>query len=195
MSKSATPRIPEANVDPLFLTRWSPRAFADSEVSSAELDSLFEAARWSPSCFNEQPWLFLYARESEDRSLFLDLLMEGNRPWAGRAPVLAFVVARRQFRHNSKPNRWAGFDSGAAWMSLALAAHQCGLVTHAMGGFDQDRAYEVLQVPSEEFEIMAAMAIGHPGDAADLPEALREREEPSSRNPLDSIRQEGVYQE
>lgn len=193
MSQSDKPRLPEAEVDALFVTRWSPRAFSDKPLSSEELDTLFEAARWAPSCFNEQPWLFLYARNAEDKALFTDLLSEGNRVWAARAPVIAFAVARRHFGRNGKPNRWAAFDTGAAWMSLSLAAHQRGLITHAMGGFDQARAYEVLRLPPSAFEILAAIAIGHTGDPADLDAALREREAPSPRNALDSIRREGVF--
>jgi len=181
------------DVDPLFLERWSPRSFAADPLPQDQLDALFEAARWAPSCFNEQPWLFLFARSERDRELFASLLSDGNRGWASQASVLAFLFARRRFARNDGPNRWAGFDSGAAWMSLALQARQLGLDTHAMGGFDEERVYESLGVPREDYEAMAACAIGKRAERERLPAELAERERPSPRKPLDQVIHEGRF--
>jgi len=191
MNPTPSERTPEAEVDPQFLERWSPRAFADDPVDAAHLASLFEAARWAPSCFNEQPWLFVYAVEAEDRARVLDLLVEANRAWARRAPVLGVVFARRHFARNGDANRWAAFDAGAASMSLALQAGRLGLAAHFMGGFDADRAGEALGAPASDYEPMAAFALGRRGDASSLPEALAERERPSGRKPLAEVAVEG----
>lgn len=192
MDVSAT-RTTEAKVDLLFYGRWSPRAFAPDPVSSADIASVFEAARWAPSCFNEQPWLFVWGRSPEDRARILDLLVPANREWAAAAPVLGIVFARRTFARNGKPNRWAAYDSGAAAMSLALQAHLLGYVVHFMGGFDESRAPAALGVPKDGFEAMAAFALGRRGSPASLPPALREREVPGPRKPLAEVAFEGFW--
>lgn len=188
-----SPRESANNVDPMFLSRWSPRAFMEKPIPEADLMSLFEAARWAPSCFNDQPWLFLYSKSEKDKALFLSLLMDSNQVWAKAAPVLAFALTRKHFSHNQAPNRLAAFDTGAAWMSLALAAHKIGLATHAMGGFHQDAAYEKLQVPRDKFEIQCAIAIGYRADADTLPTALRDRETPSQRKATQTIAAAGSF--
>ena len=182
-------RETEAAVDPRFVRRWSPRAFEERPVPAADLASLFEAARWSPSCFNEQPWLFVYGARPDDdsRGRVFDLLVEGNQAWAKRAPALGVVFAKRTFSGNGKPNRWGGFDSGLASMALTLQAQELGLSVHFMGGFDASRAAEALGVDGDDWEPMAAFAIGYQGDKSVLPEELQEREQPSGRKPLAEV--------
>jgi nitroreductase len=177
-------RTPEVDIDPMFTDRWSPRSFAPEPLSDEELQSLFEAARWAPSCYNEQPWLFIYAVSEGDRQRFATALVEQNRLWARRAPVLLFVVARLEFARNGKANRHGIFDAGAAWMSLALQARKRGLYAHAMAGFSVERAHEVLAVPRQGYEIMAAVAIGRRDDPALLPAPVAANEAPNGRRPL-----------
>jgi nitroreductase len=155
--------------------------------------SLFEAARWAPSCFNEQPWLFLYATSTSDRNRFAEALVEKNREWAAQAPVLLFVAARRLFTRNGRPNRHAGFDTGAAWMSLALEARKLGLHTHAMAGFDQERAHDILELPRDEYEIFAAVALGRRGDRESLPPDVAKGESPNDRKNLNDMISEGRF--
>ena len=182
MSKlSANPRVPEAQVDSMFLDRWSPRAFLDEPIPEHQIKTLFEAARWAPSCFNEQPWLFLYATELEQRKIFTSLLLEKNQRWAANAPLLIFVVARRKFMKGGAHNRHAKFDAGAAWMSLALQARKLGLYAHAMAGFHLEKSYQVLGVPKEDYVVIAAVAVGRLGDSSRLPDDLREMELPKDR--------------
>jgi len=180
-------RATEAEVDPLFPQRWSPRSFLSDPVPGHQLQSLFEAARWAPSCNNEQPWMFIYATNRTDRDRFLGILNEQNRAWACNAPVLAFVLARKHFAKSGKENRHAGFDAGAAWMSLALQAVKLGLYAHAMAGFSLEKAYTILGVPKDHYDIIAAVAVGKKGDPAILPEELRSRESPNTRKPLANI--------
>ncbi len=177
----------------MFLDRWSPRSFLPEPISEEDVATLFEAARWSPSCFNEQPWLFLYARSEEQRKEFAGALVEGNRVWASKAPLLAFAFARKAFTHNGKPNGLAEFDSGAAWMSICLQALSMGLWCHGMGGFDADKAHQVTGVPQDTHRAMCGIAIGRKGDAAALPENLREREGPSDRRAIEEIAMEGRF--
>src|SRR5262245_3218098 len=118
----SNPRTPEHEVDAIFLDRWSPRAFQQRPLTDDQIATLFEAARWAPSCFNDQPWLFIYARTEKDRARFSAILVEKNQQWASRAPLLIFACARKQFAHNQKENRFGQFDTGAAWCSLALQA-------------------------------------------------------------------------
>jgi nitroreductase len=179
----------------MFVGRWSPRSFLPEPVDPAQLRAVFEAARWAPSSINAQPWMFLYATRPADRVRFAEALNEGNRLWATQAPVLVYLLARRTVAEGpwaGQPNPMAPFDAGAAWMSLALQAHLLGLSAHAMGGIDRAKAAEILGVPAE-YEVLVAIAIGHRGDPAQLPEVLRAREGPSPRHPLGMVAIEGRF--
>jgi len=186
-------REPQAEVDPMFLERWSPRAFDPEPLPAEAIDSLFEAARWAPSCFNEQPWLFVYGTDMEERGVFLEILSERNRLWAVNAPLLAVVFARRTFAGKGNPNRWAPFDCGAAWVSLALQARTMGLYAHGMAGFSREKACELLGVPEEEYDAMAAIAVGMYGDGDKLDERFRETEKPNTRKPLAEVAVKGRF--
>jgi nitroreductase len=186
-------RKAEYEVDELFLDRWSPRAMSGEPVTEEELLTLFEAARWAPSSFNNQPWRILYARrDTEHWPVFLGLLVEGNRSWAKDAAALLLFVSKETFDHNSKPYPTHSFDTGAAWENLALQATLGGLVTHGMQGFDYERARTELNIP-EGFRVEAMAVVGRPGDPASLPEKLREKEMPSDRKPLSEITCEGPF--
>jgi nitroreductase len=176
-------RRPDWDVDSMFVDRWSPRGFSGEPLTGRELETLFEAARWAPSCYNEQPWLFVYATEPEARGKLLACLVAKNQAWAARAPVLMFVLSRRKFARGGKENRHAPYDAGAAWMALALQARKLGLYAHAMAGFSQEKAYAALGADPGEFLIMAAVAVGRLGDPAGLPEDLLALESPNDRKP------------
>jgi len=136
-------------IQQLMLERWSPRAMSGEPLIEKELDTLFEAARWAPSCFNEQPWRFLYAhRDTDHWPLFFDLLLEANQIWARNAGALITVISKQTFTHNSNPNISHSLDTGAAWQNLALQATAMGLVAHGMAGFDYTRAKLELKIPS-----------------------------------------------
>jgi nitroreductase len=189
------PRVPEVNIDSMFLDRWSPRAFLPEPLHPDEIRALFEAARWAPSASNDQPWLFVYAVGEEDRRRFAATLVEWNQRWAPSAPLLGYVLARRNLAGKSSPNATALFDAGAAWMSLSLQAHKLGLHAHGMGGFDKEKAITALGVPADRYEVIAAFVVGRRGEPASLPEDLRERELPSLRKPLAEVAAEGRFPE
>jgi nitroreductase len=186
-------RTPDAEIDAAFIQRWSPRSFSSEAIEPEKVRSLFEAARWAPSASNLQPWLFVYADDEESLARARPVIRDGNRRWADRAPLLVFVFARRANTKTGEPNRLAAFDTGAAWMSLALQAHRLGLVTHAMGGIHQDRAYEVLGVPSAEYESLCAIAVGKHDVPDVLPDDLRAREAPSVRRPAGEFALRGTF--
>ena len=190
-SWASTMRPVEAEVYPLFVERWSPRAFDSEPVAPETLRTLFEAARWAPSSANEQPWLFVYADTPESRAQILPAILPMNRTWAERAPVLVFLFARKKFAQpgpfQGHPNPTALFDAGAAWMSLAAQAHLVGLSTHAMGGIDRNEAFRLLGVSPEDYDVLIAIAIGHRAAPSTLPEPLASREVPSARRPLAEI--------
>lgn len=185
-------RSAEANVASMFIERWSRRALSTRPLAPATVRSLLEAARWAPSSGNSQPWRFVYADDEQTLADARPVLVDSNRRWADKAPLLLFVFAQK---HNAKgaPLPTGEFDSGSAWMSLALQAHALGLVAHGMVGFHHDKAYQVFGVPSDAFTALAAIAVGYPGDEAELPEDLRAREQPNSRKHVDEFAFRGRY--
>lgn len=183
----------EIQVDKQFTDRWSPRAFSSEPIEEATIKSLFEAARFAPSSYNEQPWRFVYAYKPEDLAKFRPLLMDMNRLWADKAPILIFVLAKKKFTMNGEENFHGRFDAGAAWMSLALQARSLGLYTHAMGGIHYDKVQEVLGIPADEYEVICGIAAGKIGDASELPDKYKEIEGPSPRKPLNEIAFEGSF--
>jgi nitroreductase len=173
-----------APVHELIRNRWSPRAFADKPVAPEVLQSVFEAARWAPSSNNEQPWAYLVATndDAENFAKMVSILVEFNAGWAQHAPVLALSVAHLKTREG-QPNRVALHDVGSATAQLTFEANARGLLVHQMAGFDAQKARQFFAIP-EDWEPVAAMAIGYPGDPQRLPDRLRERElAPRSRKP------------
>lgn len=189
------PRHADYPIDPIFLARWSPRAFAGEPVPEAVLRSMFEAARWAPSSYNSQPWRFLYARRGTPHfDKFLGLLVEFNQSWAKTAGALVILVSKETMQVGDKvmPSRTHALDAGAAWGYLALEAVRLGWTTHAMAGVDLERARVELTIP-EGFSPQIAIAIGRLGDKAILPEGLRGREVPSPRLPQSEFVFEGGF--
>ena len=185
------------DIDPLFLERWSPRAFDASSLSEEEVLRLLEAARWAPSSYNVQPWRFVYAlRDTPAWDRLLGLLVPQNAAWAARASLLLLVASDTLMQPpgaaEAKPSHSHSFDAGAAWAQLALQATRMGLRAHGMIGFDIDRARAELAVP-DRFRIEAMLAVGRQDDPSVLPENLRAREQPSDRKPVESFAAEGAW--
>lgn len=188
-SEETSPTISEQ-----FLQRWSPRALSGQAVKEAQINSLIEAARWAPSCFNAQPWRFAVARAgTEEFDRLLETLVDANQAWAKNAGALIAIISRTQYERNDAPAPTHSFDTGAAWMSVALQAQAMGLATHGMQGFDQDSARSVLAVP-EVYDLPALIAIGYPGEVSSLPEDYQARETPSDRKLLAEILFNGNFE-
>jgi nitroreductase len=186
-------RHPDHPIESIFIIRWSPRAMSGEPLSDADLNRLFEAARWAPSTYNEQEWRFLYARrETPHWDTFFSLLVEGNQQWCGNGAVLLVICSHKVFERNGKPNPVHTFDTGAAFENLALQGAQMNLVVHGMAGFDRGKARALLNVP-DDYDVEAMAVIGRPGNPDDLPEALRDREVPTGRKPVAEIIGEGAF--
>lgn len=189
-------RHPDHPVAPEFPARWSPRSFTERQVTRDEVMSLLEAARWAPSASNHQPWRFVWAVRGETGFAAIRDTLTGNNPvWAGKAGAL-FVVASKDTVTNRDgaevANRTAGFDTGAAWISLALQARTMGLFAHAMGGFDKDRLAAAVGLP-DAHTLHCVVAVGEQGPAEALPEDLAAREKPSGRKPVVEIAVHGRF--
>lgn len=189
----AANRRPGHPIESLIVNRWSPRALNGEPITDAEMWTLFEAARWAPSTFNEQEWRFLFARAGRPEwDQFFELLEQANRTWCSRAALLAVIIAKKTFSKTGKPNPVHLFDCGNAFENLALQGTAMGLAVHGMQGFNYARARQALIVPAD-FDVVAMFAVGHPGNPADLPDDLRKKEIPSDRKPLDEIVCEGAF--
>ncbi len=185
MEKPADTQFP---IHDLLKRRWSSRAFDERLVESEKLKSLFEAARWAPSSNNEQPWRFIVARKDRELewSHLLACLVEGNRKWAYRAPVLILSVASLNFEDTCKPNRHALHDIGMSTENLVLQATALGLVAHQMAGFDVEKARTDLKIPAD-YEPVVMIAIGYPGDPSLLPDYLQQRESARRERNVSSV--------
>ena len=163
------------------------------EISNETLMMLFEAARWAPSSFNNQPWRFIYAkRNSSYWQTFLDLLEPANQAWAKNAAVLMVIVSHKVFDYDGRPSRTHSFDAGAAWENLALQGSILGLVVHGMEGFNYDKASQVLKIP-DTYTVEAMVAVGVYGNVEQLPKKLQDVDFPNDRKPLNEILFEGLF--
>lgn len=181
------------SISPLIIDRWSPRAMTGEEMTDQELIPLFEAARWAPSSYNNQPWRFLYAkRNTAEWPLFFDLMVDFNKGWTKNAAVIAVVISGKNFEHNTKPSRTHSYDAGAAWMALALEGTARGYVVHGMEGFDYEKAKKDLNIP-DDFQVEAMLAIGKRAQTQTLPEEMQKREAPSTRKEVSEIAIPGKF--
>lgn len=183
-------------IEAALAARWSPRAYEDRAIPVAALAQVLEAARWAASCFNDQPWNFLVARKDADgdaHARLLACLSANNQAWAARAPVLMLGIARTHFAHDGKPNRHAAYDLGQATANLAAQAAALGLQAHQMAGFDAAAARGAFAIP-DGFDPLVAVALGYPGPASALPEALAARETaPRARKPIGEFTHLGAW--
>ena len=168
------------NIDPAFTRRWSPRGYTGEKISEEDFLAIVEAGRLSPSCANSQPWRVIYGyRETDDWDMLFDLLVQANQSWVKNCGVLMIFVAKKI---DDKGKEWGKhmFDTGAFWCSMALEASNRNLPMHGMGGFDHDRAREVLRL-SDDYEVAAMAAMGVPGNPEALSEKQQEMEKPNGR--------------
>ncbi|NQX67635.1 nitroreductase family protein [Paenibacillus alba] len=184
-------RKAEYPVHPVFLNRWSSRAFEAKEVTNETLYTILEAARWAPSSSNLQPWRFIVAKTEEQKQKFQTFIKPNNQLWTVHAPVLVLILSHK-LRQDGELNGAHAFDAGAAWASIAFQAHLLGLATRAVGGYEKDKAREVLQVPAD-YELHAVIALGYRGVRETLSAEFQEREQPNGRRVLQESIIEGSF--
>ena len=173
------PAITSEKIHDIIQNRWSPRAFDSSKpIADDTVLALLEAARWAPSCMNEQPWRFLVCNKAKHEEAWqglLSCLAEKNQQWAVNAPLLLLAVAMNNFNQNQKANRWAAYDTGAASLNICLQATAMGLVTHQMGGFDADQSRQRFNLPAD-CTPMSVIAVGYQAEAEQLNDEFKQRE-------------------
>lgn len=182
------PADTEQPIEKVIAERWSGRAYDPNiPVTEAQITALTEAARWAPSCFGDEPWRYILwdkFSDPENWQKAFDCLAEGNQQWAKNAPLLILAASVDTFSQNDKTNRWTGYDTGAASLSLCLQATAMGLMSHQMGGFDTDKIRQVFDLPAD-LHLWSMMAIGHAAPLDDLsPEQLERELKPRQRRPL-----------
>ncbi len=180
-------RKPDKKIEDLIWHRFSPRALSGEALNEEAVLTLLEAARFAPSAFNEQPWRFIYSLQNDKAwTDILDSLVDFNKSWAKKSGAFLIVLSKNNFSHNNKINHTAQLDTGAAWQNLALQARALGLVAHGMSGFDYDKIREKFSI-SDEFTVIAIIALGFPGDINNLESDLKEKEKPSDRHKTEKI--------
>jgi len=180
----------------LIKKRRSPVIFSDRPVEDKKLELIFEAARWAPSSHNQQPWRFIVAKR-EDSNYFariFDCLSPANQVWAKNVPVLVLSIAESISGYNKKMNKYAFHDVGLAVSNLIFQATAMGLYVHQMGGYDNEKARNNLNIP-HGYDPVAALAIGYiAGSYEGFPEELVKREKAArKRNPLSETVYNGVW--
>lgn len=175
--------------------RWSPRAFSDKEIEVEKIEKLFEAASYAASCYNEQPWRFIYASKDypERYEQLFSCLVEFNQMWVKTAPMIILTLAAKKFAQNKKENYHAHHDLGLAIGNMSLQATYMDLYLHQMAGFSAEKARELFEIP-EDFDIVTMIAVGYMGDATQLPENIKEMESNKrDRRLLDKILFDGEW--
>jgi len=173
----------------LLQERHATRAIDPKPLPEKVVSELIEAVRLTPSCFNNQPWRFLFFQTAEARAAATQVLSGGNKPWAGRAPLLALGYARAADDCVLPDGRkYFQFDVGMAAMNLMLAATARGLVARPMAGFDPAKAKEAFQLP-EDAEPLIMLAVGLPSnDESGLPDHAKGKGAlPRERKPATEI--------
>lgn len=188
---AANSRKADHAIDPLFLNRWSPRAYSGETMPESDLLAILEAAHWAPSAYNSQPWRFVYAlRDTAEWNKLFPILNDFNQSWAKDASALIVIISKSHFlapgASQESFSYSHSFDTGAAWGALSLQAQLSGYQAHGMTGIHFEKAREILQLP-EGYRLEAAAVVGRVGDKSQLPEFLQARETPSPRRPLSEV--------
>lgn len=179
---------------PEIQNRWSPRAFSPEKIPMEDILAVLEAARYAPSCHNEQPWRFIVAREDNALERMGDLLTPKDYVWAVNAPVLILVLCKRYFKLTGEENPWRTFDTGTAWGYLSLEAQTRGYFTRPVYYFDAERA-RTLYGLHDDTEAIMLVAMGKYGDPDGLPDELQAREQPEARREIASILYQPIFNE
>jgi len=165
------------NVVSLIKKRWSPREFDPSrKISSQEIGLLFEAARWTPSAYNEQPWNFIIATKDnpEQFDKMLSLLSDDNKVWAVNASALVLTVASLRSSYNESINFHALYDLGASVANLSLQAISLNIYVNQMGGFSHDKAKNIFRL-NDDLAPVSVLALGYLPENKDFQEKKSRR--------------------
>lgn len=166
---------------PLISKRWSTYAFCSkTRVEPEKLTACFEAARWAPSSYNEQPWHFTYADKFVDtvaHAKLVSYMVDFNQQWAQHAPIIAIVSTHQESELFKRPNPHAEYDCGTAVAFFTIQATELGLAVHQMAGFDSIKSTKELILP-DGYQALTIFAVGYAAqESSFLPKFLQERQE------------------
>ncbi|MBE0650679.1 MAG: nitroreductase family protein [Bacteroidales bacterium] len=179
----------DLDIFPLIKKRWSPRAFSKQEIEESKILSLLEAARWSPSASNEQPWRFVIGRRGDEKyQKIYEALDNWNKAWIREIPpVLILNLTKKHTMHSGRVNPTAEYDLGQAVFAMVLEALHLGLIAHEMSGFDHKKILELLDL-SDEYEPVSVTVFGYHGDDKQLPDDYyRQEHRVRERKPIEDL--------
>ena len=185
MSRNAHTSTP---INPVLAARWSPRSYdTTATLTPADLTPAFEAARWSPSANNSQPWRFIVGfRGDETFNKIVPTLAGWNSAWMPNASAIIVAVAQTAGADGT-PNHYALYDLGQSVAHFSVQAQTDGLYVHQVAGTDVEALKEAFNLPAG-YEAFLTIAVGKLAPADDLPEPLAEREKaPRVRHELAEI--------
>jgi nitroreductase len=160
IKKIRKPKI-DCKVMKVIAQRWSPRYYSNESISEENLNIIFEAARWTPSAYNLQPWFFYYTKKgSSSYSKLYSTLDTHNQSWAGTAPLLILACGIK-IKNNENPYLY--YDLGASVMNLTLQAQNLGYYSRQIGLFDKEKVKEIFQL-EEKLQPFIIIALGKIGD-------------------------------
>jgi nitroreductase len=188
------PALTQLDIHPLIKKRWSPRAFLSQPVDKEVLRRIFEAARWAPSSYNEQPWRFIFGeKDDETWEKIFQTLKPSNKLWAALAPVLILSVGKKIVTINNTTNKVYQYDVGQSVAYITFQVMQEGLYIHQMGGFDGDKARDTFEIP-EDYQPVTVLAIGYKGEPGILNEEHQKKElAPRQRRQADDFVFSGTF--
>jgi len=186
--------ITNLKINTIIENRWSPRSFSGKAIEQEKIQRFFEAARWAPSAYNEQPWRFIVGVKGDETwQMIFESLVEFNQMWAVNAPVLVVAVGSNVREVNGEANGTWHYDVGQAVGYLTIQAYTDGLVMHQMGGFDPAKLVESFKLPEKYFPLSVS-ALGYQDVAEKLPANLEKLERGErSRKPLSELVFSGTF--
>ncbi|MCW3982238.1 MAG: nitroreductase family protein [Candidatus Bathyarchaeota archaeon] len=167
--------------------RRSPLVFQEDDVEKHKIDAIVEAARWAPSCFNKQPWKYVFVHKSNSSRANLEAALALGNGWAKRAPYLVAVGAHPDDACKTNDLPYYAYDVGLSVMTLTVEAEHQGLRVHQMAGWTEKKVKEALRFP-EGYRVVVVFALGYEGEAKSTWDKLESRvkerlAKPRERNP------------
>ena len=137
---------------------------------------MFEAARWSASGGNEQPWRFIIGQNHDESwQKIFSALAEGNQEWNEHVPVLIVAVGYKISSWDGNVSDYFQYDTGQSVAHLSIEGMYQGVYVHQMGGFSADKLMELFEIP-DTHQPLTVISVGYLGGAEILPEKLKQRE-------------------
>ncbi len=174
----------DSDILPELRNRKSPLLFNEKDVDKAQLDLLIEAARWAPSCYNNQSWNYVFSYKNDPARKDFEAALSSGNWWAKKAPYLVAVGANPEEDCKTNDLPYYAYDAGLSVMSLTIEAERHGLRVHQMAGWQEGKVKEALGFP-EGFRVIVVFAVGYEADAANVWDELDEK----TRNRITKPRQ------